>query len=408
VSVVSDVEKLQGRVSTAQYDVVVVGAGPYGLSAAAHLQGRDLKVAIFGKPMKLWREHMPKGMFLRSHWWASNLSDPNKKYGFAQFFKVSQYKPCYPVPIEAFIDYGMWFQKHVLPNVDETYVASIERNGKQFLLTLADGRKVQSLAVVMAIGLYYYANRPDEYDHMPAELVTHSFEYSDFDRFAGKQVVMIGGGQSAVEYAALLHEAGAHVHLVPRRPIHWLAPDTDGKRSFIEQVRAPRAGIAPGWKNWALEYFPYLFQRFSQDKKDRYIRNHYNAAASDWLKERIIGKVTLHEGQKVEKVSAVNDTVELTLSNHEVLKANHLILATGYRVDIHRLAMLHPSLLADIQTDTDIPILSNRFESSVPGLYFVGLTSLRNFGPLFRFVVGTKAAAERVAGAVAKQVTHAK
>jgi len=358
--------------------------------------------------MKLWREHMPKGMFLRSHWWASNLSDPNKKYGFAQFFKVSQYKPCYPVPIEAFIDYGMWFQKHVLPNVDETYVTSIERNGKQFLLTLADGRKVQSLAVVMAIGLYYYANRPDEYDHMPAELVTHSFEYSDFDRFAGKQVVMIGGGQSAVEYAALLQEAGAQVHLVPRRPIHWLAPDTDGKRSFIEQVRAPRAGIAPGWKNWALEYFPYLFQRFSQDKKDRYIRNHYNAAASDWLKERIIGKVTLHEGQKVEKVSAVNDTVELTLSNHEVLKADHLILATGYRVDIHRLAMLHPSLLADIQTDTDIPILSNRFESSVPGLYFVGLTSLRNFGPLFRFVVGTKAAAERVAGAVAKQVTHAK
>ena len=408
MSVVSDVEKLQGRASTAQYDVVVVGAGPYGLSAAAHLQGRGLKVAIFGKPMKLWREHMPKGMFLRSHWWASNLSDPNKKYGFAQFFKVSQYKPCYPVPIEAFIDYGMWFQKHVMPNVDETYVTSIERKGKQFLLTLADGRIVQSLAVVMAIGLYYYANRPNEYDHMPSELVTHSFEYNDFDRFAGKQVAMIGGGQSAVEYAALLHEAGAHVHLVPRRPIHWLAPDTDGKRSFIDQVRAPRAGIAPGWKNWALEYFPYLFQRFSQDKKDRYIRNHYNAAASDWLKERIIGKVTLHEGQKVEKVLAVNNTVELTLSNHEVLKADHLILATGYRVDINRLPMLHPSLLAEIQTDTDIPILSNRFESSVPGLYFVGLTSLRNFGPLFRFVVGTKAAAERVAGAVAKQVAHAK
>lgn len=408
MSVVSDVEKLQENISTAQYDVVVVGAGPYGLSVAAHLQGKGLKVAIFGKPLKLWREHMPKGMYLRSHWWATNLSDPDKKYGFKQFFLNSPYKSCYPVPIEAFIDYGMWFQKQVVPNVDETYVTSIERRGKQFLLTLADGRMVQSSAVVMAIGLYYYANRPAEYDHMPAELVSHSFEYSDFARFAGKKVVIVGGGQSAVEYAALLHEAGANVHLVARRPIHWLAPDTDSKRSFIDQIRAPRAGIAPGWKNWVLEYFPYLFQRFPQGKKDRYIRNHYNAAASDWLKERVVGKVTLHEGQAVEKVTEVDNAVELTFSNKEVLKADHVILATGYRVDIHRLSMLHPSLLAEIQTDTDIPILNNRFESSVPGLYFVGLTSLRGFGPLFRFVVGTKAAAKRVAGAVAKQVTHTK
>lgn len=156
--VVPGIEKPQESISTARYDAVVVGAGPYGLSAAAHLQGRGLKVAIFGKPLKLWREHMPKGMFLRSHWWATNLSDPDEKYGFEQFFKVSQYRPCYPVPIEAFIDYGLWFQKQAVPDVDETYVTSIERREKQFLLTLADGRTVQSSTVVMAVGLYFYAN----------------------------------------------------------------------------------------------------------------------------------------------------------------------------------------------------------------------------------------------------------
>ncbi len=406
--VVSDVERTQESTPAVRYDVIVVGAGPYGLSAAAHLRGQGLKVAIFGKPLELWREHMPKGMLLRSHWWASNLSDPNNNFGFKQFFRVSQYKACYPVPIEAFIDYGQWFQKNAVPDVDETYVTSIEHKGKRFLLTLADGRLIQSSAVVMAAGLYYYSNRPAEYDHLPADLVSHSFEHADFNRYSGKRVIVLGGGQSAVEYSALLCEAGASVDLVARRPIHWLAPDTDGERSLIAQLRAPRAGIAPGWKNWALENFPFLFQRFPQDKKDRYIQNHYTAAASDWLRERTLGKVQLHESVNVEGVQVVDDAIELKLTNGESLVADHLMLATGYRVDVKRLNMLHPTLLSEIRTDMDIPVLNSWFESSVPGLYFIGLTSLRNFGPLFRFVLGTKASAKRVTKAVARQVAHAK
>jgi len=406
VSVVSDIKKSQESTPVAQYDVVVVGAGPYGLSTAAHLLGRGLNVAVFGKTLKLWREHMPPGMFLRSHWWATNLSDPRKKYGFARFFRESKYEKCYPVPIEAFIDYALWFQKHAVPNVDETYISSIERKDGLFLLTLEDGRIVRTPAVVMAIGLYYYAHRPAEYSHMPAELVSHSFDHCDFSRFAGKQIVIVGGGQSAVEYAALLNEAGASVHLVSRRPILWLDPDRANERSFLEKLRAPNAGIAPGWKNWALEYIPYLFYRFPQPKKDRYTRNHYNAAASDWLRDRVIGKVVLHEGQKIEKMQEADNTVDLTLSSGEKLKADHVMLATGYKVDINRLSMLHQSLLSEIQTDLDIPLLNPWFESSVPGLYFIGLTSLRSFGPLFRFVVGCKASAERVASSVARKVAH--
>ena len=406
VSVVPNVQQPEVVRPAAQYDVVVVGAGPYGLSTAAHLLGKGFNVAVFGKPLKLWREHMPKGMFLRSHWWATNLSDPQKKYGFEQFFQVSEYNKCYPVPIEAFIDYAMWFQEQAVPNIDTTYVSSIERKDGQFLLTLEDGRTVVAPAVVMAIGLYYYAKRPPEYDDLPAELVTHSFEHADFSRFAGKTVGIIGGGQSAVEYAALLNEIGASVHLIARRPIHWLGPDTDDQRSFMDQLRAPRAGIAPGWKNWALEYIPYLFQRLPQPRKDRYINNHYNAAASDWLRDRVIGKVALHEGTRVEKLQEVDNGLELTLSDNEVVKVDHLILSTGYQVDIKRLSMLSPSLLKEIQEDTGTPILNSWFESSIPGLYFVGLSSLRSFGPLYRFVVGAKAAAPRVASAAARRVAR--
>ncbi len=406
MSVISDKAQLQQSTAIAQYDVVVVGAGPYGLTAAAHLLGRGLKVAVFGKTLELWREHMPKGMFLRSHWWATNLSDPKKQYSFEKFFRVSQSKPCYPVPMETFIDYALWFQKNAVPNVDETYVASVERKGSKFLVTLVDGRKLEALAVVMAVGLYYYANMPPEYTHLSADVMTHSFEHKDFSRFKGKNLLVIGGGQSAVEYTALLLESGASVHLVSRRPVNWLAPDHSEERSLLEQIKSPNSGIAPGWKNWVLEYLPYLFHYLPQSRKDHYIRNHYNAAASDWLRDRVIGKAVLHEGVNIKTLKEIDGSVEVTLEDGTTFLVDHVMLSTGYEVRLGRLDMIHPSLRAEVHTEINIPQLSSVFESSVPGLYFIGLTSLRSFGPLYRFVVGAKAAGERVAAAAARRVAR--
>ena len=114
-------EASRQAVSIAQYDAVVVGAGPYGLSTAAHLLGRGLRVAVFGKAMELWRDHMPKGMLLRSQWWATNLSDPGRRYTFQRFFRESRRMPGYPVPLETFLEYALWFQRHAVPDVDETY-----------------------------------------------------------------------------------------------------------------------------------------------------------------------------------------------------------------------------------------------------------------------------------------------
>jgi len=406
VSVVSDVKKAQQSKSFSQYDVVVVGAGPYGLATAAHLQSKGLRVGIFGKPLELWRDRMPKGMFLRSHWWATILSDPRNEYGFARFFKESpNHDICYPLPIDAFIDYGLWFQQHCVPNVDETYVSCVERVDGRYLLTLEDGRQVQSPAVVMAVGVYYFAHRPEEYTHLPAELLSHEFDHSDFSRFAGKQVLVIGAGQGAVEYSALLHENGASVHLASRRSIKWLGPDRGDSRPLLEKIKAPSSSIAPGWKNWALEYLPYLFYQFPQEKKDHFLATHYTAAAAHWLRDRVIGKVTLHERQKA-KLSETDNGVEVVLTDGEKLNVDHVMMGTGYSVSLKKLSMLHESLASQIQTDNDIPLLNPWFESSVPGLYFVGLSSVRAFGPLYRFVVGNKATAQRVASSVARQVTH--
>lgn len=401
--------------STTTYDAVVIGAGPYGLAAAAHLRKQGLNIVIFGKTLELWRDHMPNGMFLRSHWWASSISDPAKQYTFERFLQeTKKYGKVYPVPIEAYIEYGLWFQERVVPEVDETYVTSIERNGDEFTLILADDRVIKSQMVIMAIGMKYYARRPAEYAHLSPELVSHGVDHNDFSRYADKTVVVVGGGQSATEYSALLHEAGANVHLVARHPIHWLEPDRSEGRSLWEQIKKPRAKIALGWRNVVLERLPYLFSHFPQEKRERYIRRNYQASANDWLWDRLVGKVTLHEGQEIKQIEEIREdgsdrvSAEVTLSDGTHLKADHVMFATGYAVDVRKLPMLDSSLLDQIEMNEGIPSLNSCFESSVPGLYFIGMTTLHTFGPFYRFVFGNQASAQRITRVIAAKLRKTK
>jgi thioredoxin reductase len=153
-----------------------------------------------------------------------------------------------------------------------------------------------------------------------------------------------------------------------------------------------------------LENIPYLFYRFSQEKKDRYLFHQHSPAAAAWLRDRVIDKVHFHEGQTVESMEVKNGGVDVTLSNGETLHVDHIALSTGYKVDVTKLPMLHPSLASQITSDSNVPVLSHWYETSVPGLYFTGLTSMRAFGPLYRLVVGASSSGRRIANAVARYV----
>lgn len=407
MSINVDIELSKNTVSTANYDAVVVGAGPYGISTAAHLLWLGLKVAVFGRPLQLWRENMPEGMLLRSYWWASNLSDPKRKFGLAQYFQLHNMDTPNSLPIETFIDYGLWFQRQVVPNVDETYVGTIENLGKHFKLGLVDGRTVNTSTVVMAPGLRYYEYRPKEYDHLPAELVTHTSDHHTFHRFTGKKVVVIGGGQSGLETAALLHENGAEVELIARRPIRWL-PEGESleNRSFMQKIKRPKAGTALGWYHWGIEHLPYAFHKLPRDVKNRQLRNRFGPAGASWLMPRLLNRIPIYE-DTVEEIEETQIGIELTLSSSRIVKADHIMLATGYHVDISKLPMLAPSLTSQIQTYENAPVLNSHFETNVSGLYFEGISSVSSFGPFYRFVVGTDATARRVAASAASRVSHA-
>lgn len=401
-----DVQNQKDTVPTAQYDVVVMGAGPYGLSVSAHLQAYGLKVATFGKANYFWRNHMPKGMLLRSYWWASSLSDPEKKHSIEQYFRYKGVEAVYPLPIETFIDYVLWFQKNAVPNLDETYIANIDRKDNHFRVTLEDGRIVESRVVVIAPGLHYYFYCPPEYEHLPSSLVSHTADHVDLSIFAGKRVAVVGRGQGALENAALLHERGADVCLISRSPLRWL-PGGNGKNpTWLQSLRAPRAALGNGWKNLFLEKFPYLAYHIPYDTRYRVFDHHHGPIGAHWLKSRIIGQFAVKEQVQVTKVEAVNNLARLTLSNGEVLEVDHVMLGTGYRTDIKRLPMLDASLCKAIQVDEGFPVLNHWFEASVSGLYFVGYTSLRSFGAFYRFVAGVEAASRRVSKAVARQIEN--
>jgi hypothetical protein len=369
-------------------DVAIVGAGPYGLSATAHLRRAGLDVRTFGEPMSFWRG-MPAGMLLRSNWSATNIAEDRGELSLDSYQAETGARFTTPVPLERFIEYGEWVQAKVAPDVDRRTVRSIERRDEGFSLTLDDGDELTARRAVIACGIKPFAWSPPELRELPPDLVSHTGDHSGFNEFAGRRIVMIGGGQSARECAALAREAGAEVEVFARaKKLVWL-------RGIGVKKRLGRAGpvvyaptdVGPLWYS-RLVASPDLFRRLPRRAQTKIARRSIRPAGSQWLADRL-AEVPLRLDSRVVAAAATGDGLELRLSNGEVRQADHLMLGTGYRVDIAKYPFLGDALLGDIEQVDGYPKLTRGVESSVSGLHFLGAPASWSFGPIMRFVSGS-------------------
>ena len=352
---------------------VVIGAGPYGLSIAAHLKEENIPTLIFGKPMEFW-QRMPATMNLKSFWSAVSLSAPGKKYSIDAYAAQVGAREQQPIPLPFFLDYCRWFQQQVVPDVDETYVQSLSHDGTIFHLQLADGRNIEASHVVVATGIAPFANIPAFARDLPPSLASHTQEHTDLSRFRGQNVAMVGRGQSALEYAALLHEAGATVEVIARGPIVWINRKLYDKTGPMRHIFYPPSDVGPPGLNWIIAY-PQIFRRLSNEIRDAIDRRAVRPSGAQWLRPRVEGKVKLTPNTEILKATPQGNGVHCELSDGTTRDIDYLFMGTGYQAHLDKLTFLDPSLRQRIRTQSGSPVQNAWFESSVPQLYFVGALS---------------------------------
>lgn len=383
-------------------DVVVLGAGPYGLSAAAHLNACGLNVRVFGETMSFWDRHMPEGMCLRSPWEASQLSDPGKALTIDAFEVAMSSPVSRPIPIRRFIAYGRWFQSRAVPNLEQRKVTEIERDRPGFRVALADGEVVRCRRVIIAGGIGPFAVRPPQFAGIPLDLASHSSEQRDLARFRGKKVVVIGGGQSALESAALLHERQADVELIVRNSaVYWT-----WQRPWLHTFR-PLGALLYAWPDVGPAFIshavakPSLYRSLPRQVQDSWRLKSLRPNGVGWLKPRL-GDVRISLGRGVGSAAIRGKRLELKLSDGSERSVDHVLMATGYRVNVRKYEFLSASLRSALFLVDGCPVLTRGFESSVSGLHFLGAPAMWSFGPLMRFVAGADFAARTMTKAVVR------
>jgi len=358
-------------------DTIVIGSGPYGLSLAAHLGALGIDYRIFGVQMGAWKHNMPEGMILKSEPYATDLCAPIPGYttaDHARFANEPYRRRVTPLTRERFISYGEWFADRLVARSEDGQVAHITHADGGFVATTDAGAEFFARRIVLATGIVPFAHVPEQLLHLDGGLVTHSSRHVDLSCFSRADVVVVGGGQSALETSALLLEAGARPRLLVRGPaICW--PTANPERvSLLYALKRPPARLCEGWKCLGYDQLPDLFRFLPRGERAERARTFLGPAGAWWLRSRVEGSVPMHVGMEVLSAKEADGRVKLDLfgPGPSEIECDHVIAATGYRYDVKRLTFLDRSLRDQLRTWSGAPVVSRRFESSISNLYFMG------------------------------------
>jgi thioredoxin reductase len=354
-----------------------------------------------------------RGMFLKSDGKSSDLSDPQRTFPLEKFCRsqgIDYHRSLLPVKIETFVAYGLAFQRRFVPQVERNQLTRLEREGAQFVLHFNNGERLVAKHVILAVGVLPFRYIPPEFAHLPRALASHRSDFGSLAMLGGHDVAIVGSGSSALDLAALLHERGARATIVTRAPeVVFHGPPPEHRR--LDQIlRAPGSKIGAGWLLRISDDAPQLIHALPEPLRRAIVRNTLGPSGGYFIKDRVVGKVSIQTGRTISSIAERNDKVLLQMRNREgnlqAIECDHVIGATGYKIDTQRLTFLSSGIQSDLKVAVQAPTLSANFESSVPGLYFVGFSSVGSFGPVMRFVAGTPHPARRLAAHLAKRLSR--
>ncbi len=367
-------------------ELLVIGAGPYGLSVAALAQERGIGTMVAGRPMDFWREHMPAGMFLRSgpdwhldaagiHTLEAFLADRGIEQGAVD-----------PIPVGVFLEYAEWFQDAKKIRPSGRLVESLAKADGRFEAVLDSGERIEADAVAAAPGIARYLNLPDWASSLPPGSAAHTCNLVRFDEMAGARVLIVGGRQSAYEWAALIREHGAarvdivHRHEVPRfERVSW---------KFVDPHVAQTIAVPGYWRNLPRDEQAAITRRFWEVGR---------LTLEYWLTPRLeLSGIHRRPGTEVTRaVARASGELEIQLSDSTRLTVDKLVFASGYRADLTAVPYL-AGVLGHVRLSNGFPVLDEAFQTSLDGLYVTGFSATQDFGPFFGFVKGSPAAATLV------------
>jgi cation diffusion facilitator CzcD-associated flavoprotein CzcO len=400
---------LETILTVSTVDIAIIGAGPYGLSLAAHMRGTGRSVRTFGSPMQAWSQHMPRGMHLKSEGFASNLYDPEGKFTL-EAYCAEQGIPYadigLPVAIETFIAYGREFQRRYAPDLEDVQITSLKNPPGYFEFTTASGEVARARQVVVAAGIVNFGYLPPLLESIASPMISHSSQHSDLSGFKGRKVAVLGAGASALDIAALLLQVGADVELIARRQTVQFQSPPNEPRPLLQRLKAPRSGLGTGWRSRLCTDIPLVFHAMPESLRLRAVARHLGPAPCWFVRDAVADRLPMHLGATLTGARTHEGRVHLALrlsgQEDRQVDADHVIAATGYKPAVSRLGFVDESLQSRVRTVEGAPMLNRHFESSVPGLYFVGAAAANSFGPLLRFAYGARFAAERVAARLAR------